>query len=67
MCRQSWGRYVDRFERRDGQWRVADRKVVLEARFTSVAKEAARDTRALWGQRDHTDPLYVARAQFGAR
>lgn len=67
ICRQSWGRYVDRFERRDGQWRVANRKVVLEHRYTSVAKGGARDERPTWGMRDFSDPLYVARAELFGR
>src|SRR5262249_6517739 len=27
ICRQQWGRYLDRFERRNGEWRIAKRLV----------------------------------------
>ena len=64
ICRQSCGRYVDRFERRDGEWRIAHRRVVLDARFTSVAKGGARDGGDYWGKRDGSDPLQLARADL---
>jgi hypothetical protein len=64
---QSWGRYLDRFERRVGEWRIADRRIVVEARFTSVATGGARHGDGNWGARDSSDPLYAARAAiFGA-
>ncbi len=38
------GRYVDRFERRDGAWKIADRKVVYEwSRIETVAQEYPND------------------------
>jgi hypothetical protein len=54
-------RYVDRFERRDGDWRIARRVVVTDS--------ARTDTVAPWqgtspissmtrGTRDHADPVY---------
>lgn len=61
VCRQSWGRYIDRFERRDGRWRVAHRVVVLESRFTMTVRDSERDAASTWGTRDQTDPLYVER------
>ncbi len=65
MSRQAWGRYVDRFERRDGgPWLVARRIVVLESSFTSVALGGQRGGPALWGQRDRSDAVYQARAQI---
>ena len=67
ICRESWGRYVDRFERRQDEWRVARRKVVLESRYTTIAKGGIRTPMANWGSRDQTDPLYVARAQMFQR
>lgn len=67
MCREAWGRYVDRFERRDGQWRVAQRTVVLEASSTSLALDGARTSPLRWGRRDRGDRLYEVQAQiFGA-
>jgi len=64
VCRQSCGRYIDRFERRDDEWRIARRRVVLEARFTSVAKDGARNGGDFWSRRDGSDPLHVARAEL---
>ena len=64
ICRQQWGRYLDRFERRDGQWRVAKRLVVVDARFDSVARGGARDDKLVWGTRDRTDPYYEFRAEI---
>ena len=59
MCREAWGRYVDRFERRgDGVWRVAHRTVVLEAVFTSVAIGGALRGPGTRGRRDPGDRLY---------
>jgi hypothetical protein len=62
LCRQSWGRYLDRFERRDGAWKVARRIVVIDQRFTSVAKSGARTSPATWGTRDGSDLLWASRA-----
>ena len=67
MCREAWGRYVDRFERRDGEWRAAHRTVVLEASSTSLALGGARTSPLTWGRRDRSDRLYAAHAEiFGS-
>lgn len=62
ICREGWGRYVDRFERRQGEWRVAHRTVVLEASSSSVALGGLRTSPLTWGRRDTTDTLYQTRA-----
>ena len=54
-------RYIDRFEKRDGDWRIAHRVVVTDsARTDTVAPW--RGTSALSsmtrGTRDHTDPVF---------
>lgn len=64
VCREAWGRYVDRFERRDGDWRVAHRLVVLEQSSMSIALGGARGGTATWGQRDADDPVFVARRKL---
>jgi hypothetical protein len=67
MCREAWGRYVDRFERRDGEWRVAQRTVVIEASSTSLALGGVRTSPLRWGRRDRSDRLYETNAEiFGA-
>lgn len=63
ICRQQWGRYLDRFERRNGEWRIAKRVVVVDARFTSVAMAGARNGPLTRGTRDRSDPYYAFRAE----
>lgn len=62
LCRLSWGRYVDRFERRDGDWRVARRTVVLDAVYTAPVADALRTGAGVWGARDGGDHLWTVRA-----
>lgn len=64
ICRQSWGRYLDRFERRNGEWRIARRTLVIDSRFNSVAKNGAKSGSVRWGTRDQSDPMYAARAEI---
>lgn len=63
ICRQAWGRYVDRLERRDGEWRIAHRTVVLDASYTFVARDGVRSGPSTWGQRSSGDPLCVRRSE----
>ena len=58
MCREGWGRYVDVFERRDGEWRVSHRTIVQETSSTSLAIGGARDPAMRWGRRDEFDLLF---------
>jgi len=52
-------RYVDRLERRDGEWRIADRKCVFDwTRHDPITAEWDLPPKALRGQRDRTDPVY---------
>jgi ketosteroid isomerase-like protein len=46
-------RYVDRFERRDGMWRIAHRRVILES-----ARPGFDTSDFVQGARDRTDPSY---------
>lgn len=52
-------RYVDRFEQRDGQWRIARRTVVMEEVKASLQPVRLRDGYAL-ARRDRLDPLWTA-------
>ena len=63
VMRQSWGRYLDRFERRDGEWRIARRVVIVDDRFTSIAVGGARNTPSTWGHRNPSDPMYAFREE----
>lgn len=53
-----FGRYVDRFECREGGWRIAYRRVVYDSTRTLVATNHLRDLVGICGQRDMTDPIY---------
>lgn len=69
ICREAWGRYLDHFERRDGQWRVARRQVVIEAVYSSVASGGKRGWHSpnIWGSRDAFDPSRRSRDDLFAR
>jgi len=64
ISRDYWGRYVDHFERREGQWRVLHRTVVTEARSDSLAISGSRIHPLFWGRRDKNDRLYEARTEI---
>ena len=52
---QGFGRYVDRYERRDGEWRIALRRVITEW----VSPKLGFDVRQFLGSaQDRTDPSY---------
>jgi len=52
------GRYIDRFERRDGEWRIARRQVVLEWGRVFLQTEAPLDA-FVSARRDRSDPSYL--------
>ncbi len=55
------GRYLDRFERRDGKWRIAHRLVVVHsrnAREVAPSRLATDEARLVRGSRDRSDPSY---------
>lgn len=52
-------RYVDRFEKRDGEWRIARRTVVMEEVKVSAEKVRLNSAHAT-AMRDRTDPLWRA-------
>jgi hypothetical protein len=52
-------RYVDRLERRDNEWRIADRRCVFDwTRRDPIAGEWDLPPEALSGRRDRNDPVY---------
>jgi ketosteroid isomerase-like protein len=55
------GRYVDRFERRDGRWRIARRMVVDDwSRLDEVVEKAAEvGADSKFGSRTGADPSYL--------
>lgn len=61
----AWGRYVDRFEKRSGEWRVAKRTVIYEAR--RVTTEGLLALKPEWEphHRDQEDLVYRSRRELG--
>lgn len=52
-------RYVDRFEKRHGEWRIAHRVIAMEwRRVDPVAGARGRGKVGTWGRRDRDDVLY---------
>ena len=55
------GRYVDRFECRDGEWKIANRLVIHEWDAKEQIALAFAEGRFTEGRRDRTDPSYPPR------
>ncbi|MCK9505632.1 MAG: nuclear transport factor 2 family protein [Porticoccaceae bacterium] len=57
------GRYIDRFERRNGKWKIARREITNEWRRCGVAFTDLPEGRLhqlnIQGKRDRTDPVYA--------
>lgn len=63
----SWGRYIDRFEQRAGQWRIAYRRTLIDLRLQAAMNVLPSGDASNWGRRDESDPLYAARAEIFGR
>lgn len=53
-----FGRYCDLFERREGAWRVASRKVVYDSTRTQPSTNHLRNLVGVIGRRDGDDPVF---------
>jgi 3-phenylpropionate/cinnamic acid dioxygenase small subunit len=53
------GRYVDRFECRDGLWKVAKRVVVYDGSRIVPSSYKPRTAKGTLGQRDSSDPVFT--------
>lgn len=56
-----YNRYIDRFEKRQDEWKIADRLVVLDLTRTDEAGPPFGDVPGwdfTWGTRDRNDPSY---------
>jgi hypothetical protein len=53
----SGGRYVDRFERRGAEWRIARRVIVVE--YAAALDEREQQHHMLWARRGKEDPSYA--------
>lgn len=60
-------RYVDRFERRHGEWRIARRTLIQDWKQLLEVSEHAPKPKPGWlvGRRDQQDCVYVERAELG--
>jgi hypothetical protein len=63
---QSLGRYIDRFEKRDGHWKIARRVCVAET-LTGKPVPDGNPLSPAWvtASRDPDDALWTMRAEFG--
>lgn len=63
----SWCRYIDRFEARKADWRIAHRLLVIDAAVEEplTSAQVFSVPAANMGRRDANDPLYAARIQVG--
>ena len=52
------GRYVDRLERRDGAWRIALRRLVMDCRFVADGSSFGSGGGYPTGAQDRSDPSY---------
>lgn len=55
------GRYIDRMERRDGEWRIARRKMIVDYTRTDPVGPGAPPMGNSDGTRDRGDPSYAWR------
>jgi hypothetical protein len=63
---RSLGRYIDRFERRDGEWRIAKRICIAETLSgTAVPEGNPLSTAWVMASRDPDDALWAMRAEAG--
>lgn len=53
-----FGRYLDRFEKRDGVWRVAERKVAYDSTRQTPSSHHLRKIVGVLGRRDAGDPVF---------
>jgi ketosteroid isomerase-like protein len=63
--RMSCGRYIDRFERREGEWRIARRTVVND--WGRLDPLDITTPRSIPGGRYPLDPVYTLRESYFAR
>jgi len=55
----TWLRYLDRFERRNGEWRIADRRAAVDWLRIDTAGMWADLPAEAKGRRDRSDPVYA--------
>ncbi|HET8612925.1 MAG TPA: nuclear transport factor 2 family protein [Sphingomonas sp.] len=56
-----YNRYIDRFEKRGGEWKIAHRLVVFDVSHTLPREQRygeGLDPPLVWGSKDRSDPVY---------
>lgn len=53
-----FGRYVDQFEKREGSWRIAERKVAYDSTRQAPSSNHLRRMVGILGSRDRSDPIF---------
>jgi hypothetical protein len=61
------GRYIDRFERRQGEWKIAKRITIYEAIRTQPVADAYRNPDYVWAKRDTSDAVFEMRREIFGR
>jgi hypothetical protein len=61
----AFARYVDHFRRRDDEWRIQRRMVVMDSQMLVEVGGGAMAAGARLGRRDLDDPIYQMRREFG--
>ena len=56
-----FGRYIDRFEKRGGEWRIARRKMLVDFTRTDQVAPGEPGLGGSGGARDRSDPSYAMR------
>jgi len=60
-----FGRYADRFERRNSQWKISERTVVYDSQIVTKSPGMSPSPGFAAGRRDRDDFIYKLRAQAG--
>lgn len=60
-----FGRYADRFERRDDHWKISQRTVVYDSQIVTESPGISPVPGGVAGRRDRDDFIYKLRAQAG--
>lgn len=63
--RQSWGRYIDEFARREGSWRIAHRLVIVDVALTTPSVSRLESVGSMRGCRNGDDLLHARRRDLG--
>ncbi|WCB91784.1 hypothetical protein DSM104299_00461 [Baekduia alba] len=52
-------RYLDRFEKRGGEWKITDRRVAFDAQLDVPGGPPTMAPEQVWGSRDDSDPSHA--------